>query len=177
MKAVIIYESMYGNTRTIADAIAEGLRPDEAIVVPVAQARPELLDGAGLLVVGGPTHIHGMSRASTRRGAALAAGKPQSGLMMLPGAEGPGLREWLAALGRVDGPAAAFDTRLEMPAVFTGRASSGIARLLRQHGCTMVTKPVSFLVTKDNRLRAGEDSRARDWGQLLSGILAARIPA
>ncbi len=177
MKAVIIYESMYGNTRTIADAIAEGLRPDEAVVVPVAEARPELLDGADLLVVGGPTHMHGMSRASTRRGAAQAASKSQSGLMMLPGAEGPGLREWLAALGRVDVPAAAFDTRLEMPAMFTGRASGGITRLLRQHGCTMVTKPMSFLVTNDNRLRAGEDSRACDWGHLLSGILAARVPA
>jgi flavorubredoxin len=38
MKAVVIYESMYGNTRSIATAVAEGLRTHgEAIAVPVAE--------------------------------------------------------------------------------------------------------------------------------------------
>jgi flavodoxin len=63
MKTVIVYESMYGNTRVIADAIAQGLGPEcEAVVVPVSQARPQLLDGADLVVVGGPTHVHGSGR-------------------------------------------------------------------------------------------------------------------
>jgi flavodoxin len=57
MKTVIVYESMYGNTRVIADAIAQGLGPEcEAVVVPVSQAPPQLLDGAGLVVVGGPSY-------------------------------------------------------------------------------------------------------------------------
>ena len=53
MRAVIIYESMYGNTHAIAEAIGRGLAPQhEVSVVPVADATPELLDGAGLVVVG-----------------------------------------------------------------------------------------------------------------------------
>ena len=179
MKTVIVYESMYGNTRQVADAIAGGLgNENETVVVPVAQVRPGSLDGADLVVVGGPTHVHGMSRASTRRGAAEAARKPDSQLALDPGAEGPGLRDWFAGLGRVKVPAAAFDTRFEGVAVFTGQASKGIARLLRQHGFTVVAKPESFLVTKGSQLRDGEKDRAWDWGRGLSSkVVALRVTA
>lgn len=174
MKAVIIYESMFGNTRAVADAIAEGLRPgNEAVVVPVAQARPEVLNGADLVVVGGPTHVHAMSRAGTRKGAAEMAGKPGSGLTLEPGAAGPGLRDWFADLGQVTAAAAAFDTRIDGLAMFTGQASKGIARLLRHHGFHLVAGPESFLITKGNRLRAGEEDRAKDWGRLLSSKVVA----
>jgi hypothetical protein len=178
MKIVIVYESMYGNTRMIAEAVASGLgTDDEAVLVPVARAGPEQLDGAGLVVVGGPTHVHGMSRASTRKKAAEAAREPGSGLTMAPDADGRGLRDWFADLGRVPAAAAAFDTRLDGPALFTGRASTGIARRLRQHGCTMVAEPESFLVTRDNRLRAGEEDRARTWGRQLAAQAAGKAAA
>ncbi len=62
MRAVIVYESMFGNTHAIADAIGEGLEPKlEVVVVPLAEAGRERLGDADLLVVGGPTHFHGMS--------------------------------------------------------------------------------------------------------------------
>jgi Flavodoxin len=177
MKAVIIYESMYGNTKTIAEAIARGFGHGSEVVV-VSQARPESLDGADLVVVGGPTHMHGMSRASTRNGAAQAAAKQGSRLTLAPGAQGTGLREWFAALGKVDVAAAAFDTRLDSAALLTGRASKGITRLLREHGCTLATSPKSFLVTGDNQLRAGEEDRALDWGRLLSSkVVAMKLAA
>jgi Flavodoxin domain len=173
MKIVIVYESMYGNTRVIAEAVASGVGTEnEAVLIPVARACPEQLDGADLVVVGGPTHVHGMSRPTTRKKAAEAAREPGSGLTMVPDADGRGLRDWFAGLGRVPAAAAAFDTRLDGPALFTGRASTGIARRLRQHGCTVVAEPESFLVTKDNRLRAGEEDRARNWGRRL----AAQVP-
>jgi Flavodoxin domain len=176
MRTVIVYESMYGNTRAIADAIGRGLGPDsETVVVPVAQARPELLDGADLVVVGGPTHVHGLSRAATRRSAREAADKPGSGLTMDPGAKGPGLREWFATLGQADTAAAAFDTRLDAPAMFTGRASKAIARRLRRHGAAMAAEPESFLVTKHNRLLPGEEGRARAWGRQLAGRAAGQL--
>jgi Flavodoxin domain len=179
MKAVIIYESMYGNTRAIADAIARGFGPDgEAVVVPVGKAVPETLSGADLVVVGGPTHVHGMSRASTRKGAAQAAAKPGSKLTLAPEAEGAGLREWFAALGQSGTAAAAFDTRLEGVAMLTGRASRGIARLLRQHGFRLAASPQSFLVTGGNRLRPGEEDRAFEWGRLLSSkVVAMKLAA
>ena len=69
MRAVIIYESMFGNTHAIADAIAKGLEPlDNVVVVPVVEAGRERLGDADLLVVGGPTHFHGMSRPAPASG-------------------------------------------------------------------------------------------------------------
>ncbi len=99
MKAVVVYESMYGNTHLIANAIADGLRETgEAVAVPVHNAQRTLLDEADLIVVGGPTHAHGMTRAGTRRSAIAAAAKPDIDLTIDLDAEGPGLREWFAGL-------------------------------------------------------------------------------
>jgi menaquinone-dependent protoporphyrinogen IX oxidase len=174
MKVVIVYESMFGNTRIIADAISAGFGSgNDTVVVPVAQAEVRLLDAADLLVVGGPTHVHGMTRARTRKGAADMARKPGSGLTVEPGADGPGLREWVAGQRQAGMRAATFDTRLGGPAVLTGRASKGIARLLRRHGFTLMARPESFLVTRNNHLRTGEQERARAWGEEVAGQLAA----
>jgi hypothetical protein len=169
MRAVVVYESMYGNTRLIAEAIADGLRPEvEVVVVPVGRAPRELLEGADLVVVGGPTHAHGISRANTRHAAVEMARKPGSGLRLDPDAEGTGLRYWLSSLGHLTARAAAFDTRVQGPAVLTGRASRGISKELRQHGLRVVAEPVSFFVTRDNHLQPGEEDRARRWGEQLA---------
>jgi hypothetical protein len=169
MRAVVVYESMYGNTHQIAEAIGAGLEASfEVSVVPVAQASPAVLAEADLVVVGGPTHAHGMSRASTRKAAAETAGKPDSHLDLDPDAQGPGLREWLGSLGRYPVKAAAFDTRMPGPAALTGRASKGADRLLRAHGFAVAAKPESFIVRRDNRLEPREAARAREWGARLA---------
>ena len=173
MRAVIIYESMYGNTHLIAEAIARGLQPgNEVAAVPVARVTRDLLDGADLVVAGGPTHMHGMSKASTRKAAVEQAHKKGQPPIDAD-AEGPGLSDWFGSLGRMSASAAAFDTRLAGPAVFTGRAAKGIARLLERHGFTLIAEPESFLVTSDNTLRPGEEDRAQEWGE----ALAARMPS
>ena len=173
MRAVIVYESMYGNTHLVADALGAGIGSTfDVQVVPVAQATPEILADASLVVVGGPTHIHGMSRAATRKAAVEGADKPGSLLELDPDAPGPGLREWFGSLGRYPAKAAAFDTRLHGPAAMTGQASKGVARLLRAHGFDVIAKPASFLVTKDNRLDLHETDRAREWGAGLAAGLA-----
>lgn len=173
MKVVIVYESMFGNTRVIAEAIAAGLREgNETAVVPVARADRELLAAANLVVVGGPTHIHGMSRPDTRKEAIHMAGKPASTVALDAGADGPGLRDWFASLGTVSVPAAAFDTRLNGWSPITGRASRGIRKQLSQHGFSVIERPESFLVTASDELRAGEQDRARAWGKRLAGKLA-----
>jgi hypothetical protein len=165
MKAKVVYESMYGNTHLIAEAIAAGLGGAfDVTVIPVSRAGPEVLADADLVVVGGPTHAHGMSRAATRKAAIEAASKPVSPLRIEPDAEGPGLREWFDSLGIYPVRAAAFDTRMHAPAAFTGRASKGVARLLTAHGFAVVAEPESFLVTKQDRLEPDELTRARDWG-------------
>jgi hypothetical protein len=179
MNALVIYESMYGNTHLIADAIAGGLRTSvETTVVPVSAVDAvdaELLAHVDLVVVGGPTHVHGMSRASTRTAAVAAAGKPGSGLALDVGAERPerGLRDWFASSFPLNTRAAAFDTRVDRPVAFTGRASKGIARELRRHGAFAMCEPCSFFVTNDNRLVNGEEDRAHEWGARLCAALSA----
>ena len=169
MRAVVVYESMYGNTHLIADAIAAGLSARfEVRVVPVSEAGADVLAGSDLVVVGGPTHGHGMSRAVSRKGAAEAAGKPGSGLTLDPDALGPGLRDWFGAVGQHAVKAAAFDTRGDAPAWLSGRASKGVARELRGHGFDLVAEPESFLVSKENRLLDGEQDHARAWGARLA---------
>src|SRR5664279_1261705 len=132
MPVVVVYESMYGNTRAIAEAIAEGLNPADAVVVPVGQASPQVVTPADLVVVGGPTHMFGMSRPKSRQVAVDTACKPESGLTLEPEAQGTGLREWFDALDAPGGKAAAFDTRIKGP-LLIGHASRGIRGLLRQH--------------------------------------------
>jgi len=171
MRAVVVYESMYGNTRAAAEAIGEGLRRAwDVTVVPVGRAGPEVLDGAALVVVGGPTHVHGMTRPRSRAMAVEVSRRPESTLHLEEGAEGPGVREWLAALGHVHVLAAAFDTRATGLAVLTGRASKHISLELGRHGAHLVTRPESFLVSGE-KLVAGEEARARRWGEQLAAVI------
>ena len=99
MKALIVYESMYGNTRAVAEAVAAGLRPwAKTEVYSVAEVTPAAVAEADLLVVGAPTHVHGLSRPSTRKAAAESAEAPDSGLTLEPDARETGVREWLKGL-------------------------------------------------------------------------------
>ncbi|GAB1692105.1 flavodoxin family protein [Krasilnikovia sp. M28-CT-15] len=171
MHAVVVYESMYGNTHRVADAIGAGLGGAYRVdVVPVERADAHLLADADLIVVGGPTHAHGMSRAGSRQAAVAKAEEPGSELTLDPDAEGPGLRDWFDALPSLRARAAAFDTRVDLPPVVTGRAAKGIGRRLRRHGLALVAEPESFLVTKQGDLEPDEVSRAREWGRELAGV-------
>jgi len=174
VRAVIVYESMFGNTHAIADAIGEGLEPMlEVVVVPLAEAGRERLGGADLLVVGGPTHFHGLSRAFTRKWAAATAEKPGNDLVLDRDAHSSGVRDWLRSLGRGDTPVAAFDTRFTGPAVLRGRASRIISRRLRRHGFEVVAKPESFFVDLKNHLEPGEEARAQEWGKRLAASVVS----
>jgi hypothetical protein len=174
MRALVIYESMYGNTHQIAEAIAEGLGLlDDVQVLPVVAATQSMVAEADLVVVGGPTHAHGMSRESTRKAAVEAAEKPGKALHIDPDAAGVGLRDWFESLGTVHGTAAAFDTRGNAPVLLTGHAAKGIAKMLRHRGLFLVAEPESFLVDKDSHLLAGERGRALVWGEHLAHTLVA----
>ena len=178
MRALVVYESMYGNTHVVASNIADGLRRTYAVtLVPVAAATADLVAGADLLVVGGPTHMHGLSTASSRQHARKAAANPESGLTLDRDAGGPALRDWLSGLAGGHALAAAFDTRLTGAPVLTGRASRGISRLLQRHGYRLIAPPESFVVTKLNTLVDGESSRARRWGEALAAAAALAVSA
>jgi hypothetical protein len=174
MRAMVVYESMFGNTRVIADAIAKGLEPvGIVVVVPVPEAGHEMLADVDLLVVGGPTHFHGMSRTRTRKWAAATAQKPKNDLVLDRDAQGPGVSDWLRSLGHGHTKVAAFDTRFRGPAVLRGRASRVISRKLRRHGFEVVLKPESFFVTLQNQLEPGEETRAQEWGKRLAASVVS----
>jgi len=179
MKATVVYESMYGNTHLIADAIAEGLRPvGEVRLGSVSEVPPGSLDDVDLLIVGGPTHVRGMSRTGTRRAAVETAAK-DADISADPAADGPGLREWLGQLpDRADGYSAAFDTRIDKPMLLTGSAAKGIAKELRRHHREPLATPESFLVAgSGGPLREGEADRARQWAEGLADRLRERAGA
>jgi hypothetical protein len=175
VKAAIVYESLYGNTHAIANAIAQGLEEvAESRVLSVEEAGQIQPTATDLLVVGGPTHIHGMSRKPMwERAVKDALEHPEKGLVPDAAAEGPGLRAWFDSLDRTTGKAAAFDTRLEGNELLTGHASKGIAKRLKRHGFELVAEPASFLVDNANQLLPGELDRAREWGRTLGTAIAA----
>ena len=171
MRALVVYESMYGNTHAIAAQVAAGLSAAIGTVEIVAadEVTPQQVSDADLLVVGGPTHAHGMTSAATRSSARDAAHKPDSHLTLEHDSEGPGLRDWFDGLDKLTGTkAAGFDTRLDASVMLTGHASKGICHRLSRHGCTLVAEPESFLVTKANELLPGEADRAKHWGHALA---------
>ncbi len=168
MRALVVYESMFGNTHTVAQHIAEGIEPTaDTTVVPVHDATPEAVAAADLLVVGGPTHVHGMSNKRSREGA-IEMAKKDDELELDPDAYGEGLRDWFdefaedAGAGRL---AAAFDTRVHATTLLTGQASKGIAKRLRSHGFEVLVDVESFFVDKSNHLEPGEADRATAWGR------------
>ncbi len=169
MRALVVYESMFGNTHEIAECVAAGLRVAHEVTV-VAASEATAADAAtyDLLVVGAPTHAHGLPGASSRQSAEDMASK-DDGLELDVDVSAPGVREWLDSLGERDhAHAAAFDTRVDGPALVMGRASRGIAKRLSRHGFDLVMGPESFLVDRHNQLREGEADRASEWGRALA---------
>ena len=168
MKALIVYESMYGNTRAVANAVAAGLgSPAEVDLRPVHSV-PTVSADLDLLIVGGPTHMHGLSTAMSRNMAVTAA-REDAGKIAPGATEHPALREWLRDL---DAPrtarAAAFDTRGDARAALTGSAARGIARRLRRRGLDVVDRNSFLVADAEGPLEDGELERARAWGEALA---------
>lgn len=171
-RIVVVYESMFGNTRLVAEAIAEGIRATLPVtLVPIAQAGG-IPDDIDVLIVGGPTHVHGMSRPESRAEAKTWAASEKP-LDLDEAWHETGVREWLAGGPPRPHLFAAFDTRVDMPRLFTGSAAAVIDRKLAKVGGSRLSPPMSFLVDKDSRLEDGEIERARAWGAALTSPLAA----
>jgi hypothetical protein len=162
-KALVVYESMFGNTHAVAEAVAEGLGTAvDTSLVDVGDAPLTIPDDVDLVVVGGPTHAFGMSRPSTRQSAAD-QGADQAA------AEHSGIREWVAGVVGHDGlPTAAFDTKVAKPHL-PGSAAKAAERKLRRRGFSQLADPETFYVTgTTGDLLDGELDRARAWGAALA---------
>lgn len=175
MNVIVVYESVYGNTHSVAAMIAEGL--DHARLLPVREAAT-YTEPIDLLVVGGPTHMHGLATNRSRRDAAEGA-REDGGAPLDPDADAePGLRAYLADLdARAVRCAAAFDTRLDKSPWVTGVAAHGIARRLRRHGVEVIATESFLVESSEGPLAAGELDRARAWGAELRAKLAEHAVA
>jgi hypothetical protein len=166
MRALVVYESMFGNTQLIADAIAGGLAQRMRVdAVEVGDAPATLDDDVTLLVVGGPTHAFSMSRPRTRQDAASQA---PDGLVSTR----TGLREWLDTLRAPAGTAAAtFDTKVSKPHL-PGSAARAAEKRLRRLGFRIATPAESFWVSGTlGPLLEGEQDRATAWADQLGATI------
>ncbi|MET0933436.1 MAG: flavodoxin domain-containing protein [Mycetocola sp.] len=173
MKAIVVFESMFGSTHELANAIAEGLRRScDVEVMRADDVDDAAVEKADLLVVGGPTHAHSLSTEASRHSAETMWITTDEGPRPEEPAMTEGLREWLEGLDAVPPRFAAFDTRSDMPRILTGAASKRIARELRKKGSDAIVPPESFLVERYAGLEDGELDRGREWGELLAEHLS-----
>jgi hypothetical protein len=161
MKAVVVYESLWGNTAAVARAVAHGIGP-EARCLTTDEASPEAIADADLVVAGAPVlgfHLGGEQiRAAIARDEAHAP-KP-------PDLSHPSLRSWLDRLPRATGRSAAFETRIW----WSPRGATGdIETRFERAGYRPIAKAQKFVVAdKYGPLREGELERARRWGHELA---------
>ena len=150
MESLVVYDSKFGNTRKLAEAIADGWRRAGSVrLMGLDKAPPTDLGTVDLLVVGGPTQMHGMS-ARIRQFVDLMENRSATGMV-----------------------AATFDTRFRMPAALSGSAARQVARKLRQAGIRVFVRPQSFFVSRGvPELEQGEAERAAEWAKDLAVSLA-----
>lgn len=163
MKAVVVYESLWGNTAAIARSVAEGIGP-QARALSTAEATGEAMAGVDLIVAGAPLIAFRLLTEGTRRSIERDpkhARKP-------PNLSSPSMRSWLAALPEGSGRSAAFETRFRWS---PGSATGAIARELARRGYRRIAQDQRFLVTGTyGPLAAGEMERAKAWGAELARL-------
>ena len=164
MHAVVVFESIWGNTEQLAREVAAGIGGERTEVLDAASAPVGLDADVDLLVVGGPTHAFSMSTESTRESAR------QQGAVHIPVR---GIREWIEAHsspGR-DVLVATFDTRVVSPRLPGSAAKKAMKRLVAL-GFRPLAKPETFGVHGySGPVADGELDRARRWGTELAGRL------
>jgi flavodoxin len=158
MKTLIVYFSKFGNTKKVAQAIAEAMKPAAAArVVSIDPLVASDFEGVDLVVVGSPTH--GFTVPESVR----------SALATLP----PGILAGTSV--------AAFDTTVRPWPLRLFRAAPKLLRQLSQLGGKPVAQAQTFFVRTSSTqgtdehdlLLAGQLDRARDWaGQILKQMKA-----
>ncbi|MCS5716555.1 universal stress protein [Herbiconiux sp. CPCC 205763] len=166
MAALVIYESLFGATHEVAEEIAAGLRQNmRATVISLHDLDPDQLPQSELIVLGAPTHTHGLSTPASRENAALLGLDGYSGLQLEHDHAPIGMAEWLeGAEFPADTAFAVFDTRIRGPRLLVGSAAHHLESVLRESGIELLTPPQSFYVMDNHRLEPGERERARSWG-------------
>lgn len=168
MRALVVYESLWGNTEKVARAVGSALGAGGEVEVVDSDSAPTSADGFDLLVVGGPTHAFSMSRPGTRQEAVKSHAAPHEPTV--------GIREWLDKLERPDSQiaAAAFDTRVDKPRL-PGSAAKAAKHELRSLGFSTELKQRTFRVHGyEGPLLDGELENAAQWAAEILDQLGTR---
>ena len=155
MNAFVLYDSKFGNTERIAETIALAFQEAVPTRLSAIEDVPDLAEALAevdILVIGGPTQVHGVSA---------------------------GLRHMVESLGEdsLKGVrTAAFDTRLHGMKVVTGSAAVRLGRLLRRRGAWLVVPPTSFIVEgREGPLQPGEVEHAQAWAVEVLNTVGIRV--
>lgn len=165
MRTLVVYESMFGNTKAIAEAVAGTLRQHGTVEVSeVASAPDEIGPDVDLVVIAGPTHAFGMTRPSTRQDAAQRNASPLV-------SSGRGIREWIDTLRAPAGVRfATLDTKVSRPRL-PGSAAKSAAKRCTAMGWVEVARPATFYVDGVcGPLLDGELERAATWASTLMTV-------
>ncbi len=154
MKYAVIYDSVHGNTKTIAEAIAKGLGK-EGVILRAGEAKPSDLKSVNLLIIGSPTY----------------GGRPTPDMLAFLRGIDPG-----SLTGK---NIAGFDTRIPANWVkLFGFAASKIEKTLKKLGGNPVVKPEGFFVTgTKGPLAENEINRAGEWAKTIATAMKSRKPA
>ena len=165
MKAVVVYESLWGNTAQVARAVAEGIG-DAAVALTTDQATAAAVQDADLIVAGAPLLGFDLATDQMRRGIGANPGNGPTP----PDLAHPSMRSWLDALPAGHGAFATFETRIWWS---PGSAAKKIAAGLQAKGYRPAMAAEKFIVTgRYGPLKAGEIERARSWGSTLARSLS-----
>lgn len=156
MQAIVVYESHWGNTAAVAEAIAQGIGVG-ARAMPTSQALPAVIAEADLVVAGSP--VMAFNLPSERMRATMTTDRKAP---TPPDVSHQSMHDWLQGLAPHHGLAAAFETRLRFS---PGGATGAIERAFALAGYRTVAKAGKFIVMGAyGPLREGEVERARQWG-------------
>src|SRR5262249_42062277 len=166
MRSLVVYESWFGNTQQIAEKIAAALAPEGEVQIVSGDDPPPLLIGVDLVVLGAPTHVHGLSSTRSRSGAIDQRGDG--------GEPGIGARGWIDRLPAGGARLAVSAPRAHKPQLLVGSAAHGLARRVQRRGYRLAAEPQSFFVQgTPGPLEEGELDRAWEWGRTLAnGVMS-----
>jgi len=169
MRALVVYESMFGNTEAVARAVADGLAEMHDVDLrEVSQVSNAVIGRTDLIVVGGPTHAFSLSRPATRASALEQGGTH--------GNNDFGIREWLGHLrpGSQAEPVAVFDTRIAKARRLPGSAAAKAAKLVSHLGYASAGRQSFYVSDTSGPLLPGEFERATAWGAKLAVEMSDR---
>ncbi|SDL40589.1 flavodoxin family protein [Tessaracoccus oleiagri] len=167
MKSLVIYESLWGNTAAVAQAIAEGIG-DGVKLGSTGDVTSEDVADADLIVAGAPVFAFHLSSDRVREDIEA---HPDPGAPP-PDLSHPSLRSWLDSLPAGTAACAAFDTQVRGP---FGKGAPTIAKAFTAKGYRLLAKPEGFYVEgKQGPLRRGEVDRARRWGEELRRLCGSQ---